>query len=102
MTIYFEWDADKAESNLRKHGVSFELAQRVFTDPHVVMKQDRVEDGEMRWQTIGKVEGSLLLLVAHTLWEEDEFGEEVEIIRIISARSVTRNERHRYERQDDE
>lgn len=101
MTTYFEWDSHKAESNLRKHGVSFEVAQRVFADPNVLMTQDRIEDGEMRWQTVGKVDGSLLLLVAHTFWEEDEFGEEIEVIRIISARSVTRKERQRYERQDD-
>ena len=101
MKTYFEWDALKAETNLSKHGVSFEMAQRVFADPNALMVQDRIEGGEMRWQTIGRVNGSLLLLVAHTLWEEDEFGEEVEVIRIISARNVTRAERQRYERQDE-
>lgn len=88
----FEWDAAKAESNLRKHGVSFGLAMRVFADPFARTEQDRVEGGEYRWQTVGMVEGSLLLLVAHVDREED--GEPV--VRIISARAATRRERRRY------
>jgi hypothetical protein len=50
-------------------------------------------DGEERWQTIAKVKGVYLLLIVHTLRDED--GEE--IIRIISARKATRNERRIYE-----
>lgn len=48
MAIQFEWDAAKAESNRRKHGVSFETAVRVFADPLHVSEQDRIEDGEQR------------------------------------------------------
>lgn len=93
MAIHFEWDAAKAESNLRKHGVSFETASRVFADPLHVSEQDRVEGGEQRWQTIGAVDGVQLLLVAH-LWREAD-GDEV--VRIISARPATRAERKYYE-----
>ena len=75
MTTRFEWDPDKAVGNLRKHGVSFETALRVFADPLALMEQDRIEDGERRWRTLGRVEGWLLLLVAHTLVDED--GDEV-------------------------
>jgi len=50
--IRFEWDPDKAASNLRKHRVSFELAMRVFSDPFALSEQDRIEDGERRWQTL--------------------------------------------------
>ncbi|WP_370451681.1 BrnT family toxin [Mesorhizobium sp.] len=48
--LRFEWDTEKARSNLRKHGVSFETAVRVFSDPFALVEQDRVEDGEYRWQ----------------------------------------------------
>lgn len=93
MAIHFEWDAEKAEANLRKHGVSFETAMQVFGDPLLVSVQDRIEGGERRWQTIGAVGGLILLLVAHT-WRDDD-GDE--IIRIISARRADGKERKRYE-----
>ncbi|EJF77910.1 Protein of uncharacterised function (DUF497) [Candidatus Bartonella washoeensis] len=67
MKIRFEWDETKAKSNLRKHRVSFEIAARVFADPFAMVKQDRIENGEYRWQTLGLVDGFLLLLVAHTV-----------------------------------
>jgi uncharacterized DUF497 family protein len=51
----------------------------------------------MRWQTIGTVGGTTLLLVAHTVHEDDENGRPVEVIRIVSARAATRRERRRYE-----
>lgn len=93
MTIAFEWDETKASSNKVKHGVSFELAIRAFADPFALTQQDRFEQGECRWQTIGLVEGRLLLLVAHTI--TDANGHEV--VRIISARKAESHERRRYE-----
>jgi uncharacterized protein len=54
--------------------------------------QDRIVEGEERWQTIGMVNGVLLLLVAYTVVDEKE-----EVIRIISARKVTRQEQIEYE-----
>ena len=93
MIYRFEWDPDKAERNLRKHGVSFEVASRVFVDPLALTVLDRVEAGEQRWQTIGLVDGVLVLLVAHTL-RESEAGDE--IIRLISARKAVPTERKRY------
>lgn len=95
--IYFDWDPEKAASNLKKHGITFEMAMQVFFDPFVVRHQDRVVDGEERWQSIGLVEGYILLMVAHTTWEEDEYGQFYEVVRIISAREATRHERRRYE-----
>lgn len=89
----FSWNASKNVGNYRKHGVSFETAQLVFDDPFHISRQDRIEDGEVRWQTIGMVDGMTLLLVAH-LWEDD-FGEDR--IRIISARQATKVERKAYE-----
>ena len=94
MERVFEWDKQKAESNYRKHGIRFEEAAQVFADPLAVSEQDRIENGEERWQTVGTVGGCLVLLVAHTVLLEDE---NLEVIRIISARRLDRKERKRYE-----
>lgn len=93
MNLIFEWDEQKAETNLKKHHVSFLDAAAVFQDPYRIMVQDRFENKEHRWQTIGYSRGIVLLLVAHTY--HDEAGDEV--IRIISARRATKAERKRYE-----
>ena len=89
----FEWDPNKSRANRRKHGVSFETARLVFEDPNHLSVQDRFEQGEERWQTLGLAGGIAVLIVAHTVGEED--GEEV--IRIISARKATSRERRRYD-----
>ncbi|MDR1850471.1 MAG: BrnT family toxin [Zoogloeaceae bacterium] len=94
MERYFEWDDRKAASNYFKHGVRFEEAALVFADPFSVSVQDRIVDGEERWQTIGMVGGSLLLLVAHTVRLADDG---IEVVRIISARRADRKERKGYE-----
>ena len=100
-SIRFEWDEAKNLSNRRKHGVSFEEASEVFRDPLYVAVQDRVEGGELRWQTLGLVEDLLLLTIAHTVREErddgTDYGKSVDVSRIISARPATRKERRRYE-----
>jgi hypothetical protein len=93
----FEWDEAKNLSNQRKHGVSFEDASYVFRDPLYISVQDRIEDGEQRWQTLGFVEGLLLLTVAHTIQEYQDEERYVDVIRIISARPATKKERRRYE-----
>ena len=93
MIYRFEWDPDKAERNLRKHGVSFEVASRVFVDPLALTVLERIEGGEQRGQTIGLVDDVLVLLVAHTV-RESESGDE--IIRLISARKADPTERKRY------
>jgi uncharacterized protein len=77
--------------------VSFEIAARVFADPLCLNRQGRSEGHEQHWQTIGMV-GGRLLIVAHTIRDdEDEDGQPIEVIRIISARAATRRERHDYE-----
>lgn len=95
--IRFEWDEAKNISNQRKHGVSFEQASQVFLDPLFVSVKDRIQDSEQRWRTYGEVDGWLLMMVAHTLTEEDVHGATREVIRIITARYATRKERQRYE-----
>lgn len=92
MEYRFSWRDAKAEINLRKHHVDFEKAKLVFFDPFHLSIQDRHEDGEERWQTLGMVDGQAVLLVAHTVQED-----EVTHIHIISARKATKHERKFYE-----
>lgn len=93
--MQFTWDERKNRANRRKHGISFETAALVFDDPYHLSTQDREVEGELRWQTIGMVQGRQILLVAHTLSESvHEVNEEV--IRIISARKATHQERSIY------
>jgi len=73
--------------------VSFGTASLAFEDPFQLLLFDRLVDGEPRWQTIGLAGDMLLLLIVHTL--EDEDGEE--FVRIISARQVIPYERRLYE-----
>jgi uncharacterized DUF497 family protein len=87
------WDENKNEVNKTKHGISFETAQFVFDDPLLFSQQDRFVNGEERWQAIGLVGGTSLLVVAHP-WIDYENEEH---IRIISARLASKTERRRYE-----
>lgn len=89
----FEWDAKKNRQNLKKHGISFDLAKEVFDDSYALSDPDRDVEGEERWCTIGVIRGSVTVLIAHTYRVED--GEE--IIRIISARRAASAERRAYE-----
>ena len=92
----FAWDERKNRANQRKHGVSFQTASLVFDDPDQLTRQDREVDGEPRWQTIGFVNGIHVLLVAHTVHENEDENEDDELIRILSARKATRRERSMY------
>ena len=84
----FEWDDDKARSNLEKHKVPFDYAARVFLDPDVVFVDvTRVADGETRCKAIGVVEGRLYVVV-HT----SRGG----MRRIISARRTNLIEERAY------
>jgi uncharacterized protein len=95
--MIFEWDEAKDLANQTKHGLSFDDALDVFDDPLRLTRHDRIENGEARWQTIGMMGRHRIILVAHTIRDED--GNE--IVRIISARPVTKRERRYYEYQVD-
>ena len=100
MKMRFTWDEAKNRSNQKKHdGIAFEQAAQVFRDPFRLTRQDRTEGDEERWQTIGVVHGITVLLVAHTITEDDD-GEPIEVIRIISARRATPKERKHYEHEN--
>jgi hypothetical protein len=86
----FEWDPEKARSNLRKHKVSFEEAATALRDPMAATGCDPDHSvGEERFVTFGVSERGRLLVVAHT--------EENDILRIISARVASKGERKIYE-----
>jgi len=88
--LKFEWDDAKAQSNLAKHGVSFEEAASVFGDPLALTFPDPDHSiGEKRWLTFGVSYSDRLLVIAH--------AERGRSIRIISARKATRYERGIYE-----
>jgi uncharacterized DUF497 family protein/uncharacterized protein (DUF4415 family) len=85
--IRFEWDPAKAEANERKHSITFDDAMHVFDDPYALFEQDREDEwGEMRWQAVGIVGRVMVLVVVHTIREDDQD----EIVRLISARRATR------------
>ncbi len=88
----FTWDRVKSRRNFAKHKVSFELAEFVFRDPLALSIPDPCEHEE-RWQTMGLVNGVVVILVVHTVAQD---GDE-EVVRIISARRATRCEREKYE-----
>ena len=88
----FEWDPDKADSNLVKHGVSFHEAGTVFGDPLALTYFDPDHsDDEDRYLTFGLSNQNRLVVVSHT--DRDDRT------RIISARPATRQERMSYEQQ---
>jgi len=91
--VVFDWDEKKNAINLRKHGVEFDEAALVFEDPFQLLLFDCFVENEARWKTIGSVGNVVLLLVVHTL--EDDEGEE--FVRIISARQASGYERRLYE-----
>jgi uncharacterized DUF497 family protein len=87
----FEWEQDKAEANLRKHGVSFEEAQTVFFDDAALLYDDPDHSNdEQRLLLVGPSAGLRVLVVVHCYRESDE------VIRIISARKATSRERRAY------
>ncbi len=89
--MIFDWDPKKAESNHEKHGISFPDAALVFLDPMAWTFPDPDHSrGEERFVTIGQSIDGQLVVVAHVELDKGR-------IRIISARSATKRERHDYE-----
>lgn len=88
------WNDKKNRVNKRKHGLSFESAQYVFTDPLALTRLDS-RMGEERYQTVGRV-GQLTVLVVHT-WPDFDVAVDEDVGRIISARKATGHERKAYE-----
>ncbi len=88
----FEWNPKKAETNFKKHGVSFEEAASVFFDPLSLTVPDPLHsDEENRFIITGVSDRQRQLVVVHT-----DRGDK---IRIFSARLTTPNERRKYEQE---
>jgi uncharacterized DUF497 family protein len=89
-TFGFEWDDEKARSNVRKHGISFEEAATIFADwLHITRPDPQHSTNEERFVTIGMSTRNRLLVVAHAYPGD--------VIRIINARPATRLEKQTYE-----
>ncbi|MBM2814739.1 MAG: hypothetical protein HW421_1501 [Ignavibacteria bacterium] len=91
MSSVFEWDIEKSNYNLIKHGISFEEAKSVFKDDYGYLFSDDIHSNfEERYILIGYSKNNRLLFVSYT--------ERNDIFRIISARKATKNERLYYEK----
>lgn len=86
--MQFEWDENKNAQNLKKHGISFEEAQEIFDGIVFNAIDERFDYGEIREISIGAIQGVVIVTVAHT--------ERNGVIRIISARKATRQEKKTY------
>ncbi len=86
--VSFEWDARKADANLRKHGVDFADAALALEDEHAITVPDAASASEERFITLGMDPLGRVLVVVYT-WRS-------ETIRLISARKATRREARQY------
>ena len=84
----FEWDAQKARLNARKHDIQFADAVLVLEDDNALTTTEHAADGEERWITLGIDALGRILVVVYT-WRKSG-------VRIISARPATPGERDRY------
>ena len=91
--IRFEWDPAKASANVRRHGVSFEEAETVFSDDHALIQDDpdHSSAAEERFLLLGMSAVLRVLVVVHCYRESES------VIRLISARRATRSERAQYD-----
>jgi uncharacterized protein len=83
----FEWDEQKAEANLARHAISFQIAKQAFDDPAALDRFERHDNGEERFNVLGMVQGRLLFVV-YTIRNGRK--------RIISARLAVRYEKRLY------
>lgn len=90
--MIFEWDGRKAETNRRKHGVSFDSAITAFDDPSALIADDRKHstEREKREWLIGESDNGIMVVV----FTRRSGGDKT---RLISARRANRRERGKYE-----
>ena len=88
----FEWDEEKAQRNILKHGISFDRAITAFDDPFALIAPDEKHSsaGEIREWLIGESDDGVLVVVFTRRWIGQTY-------RLISARRANRRERKRYE-----
>ncbi len=94
MGLRFEWDPRKADSNLKKHGITFQEAKTVFADAlSITITDPDHSEEEARFLDLGLSHRHRLIVVSYT--------ERGKVIRIISARRASRSERKTYESKAD-
>ena len=90
MALWFKWDSKKAQSNKKKHAITFEEASTIFGDPLSITIPDPAHSiNEGRFTNIGTSFNGKLIVVVHADYDDT--------IRIISDRKATRNEKRQYE-----
>lgn len=91
-----DWDDEKAEINIKKHGLSFDEAQKVFQDDDAIIRYDRKHStiDDERYITIGRIQGLVVVNVVH----QQKDGTK----RIITARHATKSEWRMYYEQSTE
>ena len=90
----FEWDEGKAAANMRKHGIPFDFARTVFSDPKLLTVADlEHSDVEERWFSVGCASNGAILSLVY-LWSDARA--ETTTVRLISARRATQNEIRQY------
>ncbi len=97
METRFTWDAAKARANLRKHGISFEVAREVFTDPNQIVAENYLfeDEDEQRHLAVRMTLDLTLVVVVFV----DRSAPRIEVIHIISARKAVAYEQSIYEDQ---
>jgi len=85
--IYFEWDENKRQINLQKHGIDFIGVEEVFDGDTVTLEDKRLYYGEQRFVTLGMKLGRVVAVV---------YTERGDAIRIISIRKATKYEQRTY------
>lgn len=89
----FEWDFKKAAANFKKHRLSFDEAMTAFDDPMALIAPDpKYSFAELREWRIGETDSEKIVVVVYTKRKAGQ------VIRIISARPASRNERKNYEK----
>lgn len=86
----YEWDSAKAAQNLKKHGVDFADAVISLEDPQALSDADPDSNDEERYVCLGADPAGRLLVTVYTYRGDN--------VRIISSRSASAGERHRYEK----
>ncbi len=88
MNLTFEWDDEKEQSNIKKHGLDFTTAAHVFSDENRIEKYDQKHSkDEDRYTVIGAINGTLtIVVVVYTLRDNER------VIRLISARLAEKEE----------
>ncbi len=81
----FEWDGEKDDANIQKHGISFEQAAGIFEHPYLRLRS--LFEGETRWVALGASQGQIIAVI---------YTEREGRIRIISARTARKHEREIY------